>query len=345
MESLPVAAGKNKWVLRLFPAGMSEENKVHLSCYLRVSDMNVLLNDEVSAKFTLRIHTTGAAEPFVKLKTSQLFDKRHLDWGWPQCVSLEAVKRALENSKDDSIHLECEFEIFHDWKTTEAQGEPGPKKICLPTSTISADLSTLLSMSAEDSFSDVTFIVNKTAFPAHKNILSARCKVFSKMFKSGMIESTEEGVTIDIEDTDEVTFKAMLHFIYTGECYKVTLQNKTEELLALADRYDLQCLKLMCEDVMLQRLKVDNAGEILALSDTYHSCQLKQCVLDYIVENFFQVLATDGFKDLCLKFPALVAEVHDAVAVNAGTKKPETSTTKEKTARHVTFASQKRKRS
>jgi len=149
------------------------------------------------------------------------------------------------------------------------------------------------------------------------------------MFKSGMLESKRgENVEIDIEDTDEPTFKEMLRFIYTGECDKTTLQDKAVELLALADRYDLQCLKLMCEDVMLQRLTVENAGETLAFADTYHSCQLKKCIMEYIVENFFQAIATDSFKNLCIKMPLLVAEVHDAVAANAGTKKTPPSTEK-----------------
>lgn len=34
------------------------------------------------------------------------------------------------------------------------------------------DIYKLLTMSAEDSFADVTFVVNTTKFPAHKNILT-----------------------------------------------------------------------------------------------------------------------------------------------------------------------------
>jgi len=321
MESLPVATGKYNWVLRLFPAGINEDNKTYVSCYLRVSDMSAAVSDELSVKFVLYAYVNGDTEPLVRLKTNQRYDKKHLDWGYPQCISLEVLKRALESSKDDSLQFECEFEVFHDWKTTEMHGDSDPKKIPIPASTIGTDLYKLLSMNSDESFSDVTFVVNSTKFTAHKNILSARCKVFSTMFKSGMLESSRGGIEIDIEDTDERTFKEMLHFIYTGECDNVVLQEKVVDLLALADRYDLPCLKLMCEDVMLQRLTGENAGETLAFADTFHSFQLKKCIMEYIVENFFQVIATEGFKNLCIKMPLLVAEVHDAVAANAGTKK------------------------
>jgi len=318
IESVPVQAGKYKWVLRLFPAGMNEENKGFLSCYLRVADVNTLVADEVSVKFVLSVIANG--DSLMRLKTNQVFDRRHVDWGWPQCISLESVRRAME--KDDNLLLETEFEVFHDWKTTEIQGATCSRKIELPTSNLVDDMDRLL-MSDNDSFSDVTFVVNKKHFSAHKNILSARSRVFCTMFKSGMRESKD--TVIPIEDTDEVTFREMLKFIYCGQCDQSILQDKTVEVLAIADRYDIQCLKLMCEDVLLQRLTVENAADTLSLADTYHSCQLKKFVVDFMVENFFQVLATEGFKDLCIKMPLLVSEVHEAVAINVGTKKVESS--------------------
>jgi len=273
----------------------------------------------VSVKFGFSVIANG--DSLMRLKTHQVFDRRHVDWGWPQCISLESVRRAME--KDDNLLLETEFEVFHDWKTTEIQGATCSKKIELPTSNLVDDMDRLLTMSDDDSFSDVTFVVNNKQFSAHKNILSARSRVFCTMFKSGMRESKDQ--VIPIEDTEEVTFKEMLRFIYSGQCDPSILQDKTVDVLAIADRFDVPCLKLMCEDILLQRLTVDNASDTLLLADTYHSCQLKKFVVDFMVENFFQVLATDSFKDLCIKMPPLVSEVHEAVAINVGTKKVEPS--------------------
>ncbi len=92
-----------------------------------------------------------------------------MDWGWPQCISLESVRRAME--KDDNLLLETEFEVFLVWEYKEIQGATCSRKIELPTSNLVDDMDRLL-MSDNDSFSDVTFVVNKKHFSAHKNILS-----------------------------------------------------------------------------------------------------------------------------------------------------------------------------
>lgn len=79
-----------------------------------------------------------------------------------------------------------------------------------PLSTLSKNLSSLLE---KGSFSDVTLIIGKREFPAHKAILSGRSPVFARMFTSEFRESTENRVVI--EEIDEQAFKQLLNYIYT----------------------------------------------------------------------------------------------------------------------------------
>jgi len=56
---------------------------------------------------------------------------------------------------------------------------------------------------------------------------------------------------IRIQDVEASVFKAMLHFIYTDTMPDIDKEDAfviTQNLLVAADRYDLERLKLICED-------------------------------------------------------------------------------------------------
>lgn len=91
-------------------------------------------------------------------------------------------------------------------------------------------------------FTDVEFLVGDESIAAHRTLLSARSPVFAAMFTSGM----EESITgqVRIEDADYSTFCDFLKFLYTG-----TLEPsaKKEELLAVADKYQVETLLNVCK--------------------------------------------------------------------------------------------------
>ena len=66
-----------------------------------------------------------------------------------------------------------------------------------------------------DEYSDVTLIVEKQPFSAHKVILAARSDYFRALLFGGMKESSED--EIELKDTPLAAFKQLLRYIYTGQ--------------------------------------------------------------------------------------------------------------------------------
>ncbi len=94
---------------------------------------------------------------------------------------------------------------------------------------------------------DVEFIVKDKKFPAHKSILAARSQVFADEFEKKQLG--KDGLQhIRIETgVQPSTVLNFLHFIYTGEPIG-TLAD--EELLKLADHYQLKTLANLCQHAL-----------------------------------------------------------------------------------------------
>ncbi|KAK1626036.1 hypothetical protein QYE76_000351 [Lolium multiflorum] len=117
-------------------------------------------------------------------------------------------------------------------------------------------------------WSDVTFVVEEAKIRAHKLVLAMRSPVFAAEFRGDMKEKTMR--CIRVVDMTAMTFRAMLYFIYTDELPKP--KNKAcplamaRDLLVAADLYDLERLRLMCENILSQSIAIDNVMETLMLS-------------------------------------------------------------------------------
>ena len=100
---------------------------------------------------------------------------------------------------------------------------------------------------------DVEFIVGNETFKAHKVVLVARSAYFRKMFQwmreNVPIALRSGSKEIYVDDTDPGLFKEVLTFIYSGWAPK-KISSIAMQLLPLADRYDLDELKFMCESVI-----------------------------------------------------------------------------------------------
>lgn len=109
-------------------------------------------------------------------------------------------------------------------------------------------------------------------------IISARSPVFSAMFEHEMEERKQNRV--DITDVDHEVLREMLRFIYTGKA--TNLEKMADDLLAAADKYALERLKVMCEEALCTSLAIENAADILILADLHSADQLKAQAIDFI---------------------------------------------------------------
>ncbi|KAL7741457.1 hypothetical protein ACLKA6_000780 [Drosophila palustris] len=121
-------------------------------------------------------------------------------------------------------------------------------------------------------FADVTIVTaDDHKIPAHKNILSARSKVFAAMFTHSMKENTEN--CVDIGDFSADVIMELLRFIYTGE--SPNLKEMTADLIIAADKYELHRLKAMCASSLSDNLSIETAPIVLKMADLYNMEDLK----------------------------------------------------------------------
>ena len=155
--------------------------------------------------------------------------------------------------------------------------------------------------------SDVIFSVSDKLIKANRDILSCRSPYFCQMFNSGMRESAEPAKVVVLSDLSIECFLKILEFLYTG-----TLENIdgeiVVELLISAERFMLDDLKSLCEDVIRLGIDTESVSALLITSSRHSARGLKKIAFDYVLDNFEEVKRTEGFKEL-VKEPELLMEL------------------------------------
>ena len=102
----------------------------------------------------------------------------------------------------------------------------------LPVTTISLASVPLGSMFNNEIFSDVIFCFkkSKSKLYAHRMALAAQSTVFSAMFQSGIIDTSQKGneIDIDYDQREEDVFHILLYYMYTGK-----VKCNSEQLISL----------------------------------------------------------------------------------------------------------------
>nr|CAD1826052.1 unnamed protein product [Ananas comosus var. bracteatus] len=163
---------------------------------------------------------------------------------------------------------------------------------------------------------DVAFEVGGETFAAHRWLLAARSPVFKVELLGPMKEKSMQ--RIKIEDVEAVVFKALLHFIYSDsvpdlikELAKESPALMAQHLLAAADRYGLERLRLICEDKLCEQVDVSTVATTLALAEQHRCDRLKAACLEFVAspEVLIAVMLTDGFEHLKKSCPLVVNDL------------------------------------
>jgi speckle-type POZ protein len=160
--------------------------------------------------------------------------------------------------------------------------------------------------------SDVYFDVGDREFKAHKSILALRSPVFAAMFE----HPTKEKLTnrVVFEDIEPDVFQELLRFIYTGRLSLSTMNVMATEILAAANKYLLDQLKIECENHLIYRMSADNCLEILLLQDKNHpSYYLRKEAAKFFRSRPDKVMATDRWKEEKEKNPTLLCDIQEFV--------------------------------
>ena len=146
---------------------------------------------------------------------------------------------------------------------------------------------------------DFTVICKDMEIPVHSFVLSARSSVFQTAINGNFKEKKERRITIN--DFESKTVEEMIRFLYGFEIPEI-LEN-IEELLALADMYQLDDLKAATVLRMGQNIQKENVFNILEAAEKYSAENAIDNCLDFITKNYTtQDLIGNGMLD---KFPRM----------------------------------------
>lgn len=121
----------------------------------------------------------------------------------------------------------------------------------------------------------------------------------------------------------------MLHFIYrddlpedtvsitssSSSCASSVSETLTAKLLAAADSYCLDRLRLMCESHLCKDISVNSVASTLALADRYHAKELKAVCLKFAAENLAGMVVTFALSVVYVTYLQNI-DVHNACFVH-----------------------------
>lgn len=312
--SCPFRAGGSSWRISYYPNGENSEAAEFISVYLHL-DQSVAEPVKARARFSL-LDQVGKPVLSHSLTTKiHDFCKATGGFGYDRFIKRPWLEES-KHLKDDRFTVRCDVIVT---KELCAEERPPPFPLVLvPPSNLHQNLGDLL---ASREGADVTFLVAGETFKAHKCVLAARSAVFKAEVFGAMKESMD-GALIRVDDMDAQVFMALLNFVYTDALPDFRDMKKQEEaamaqhLLVAADRYNLERLKLICEDRLCAHIDTASAATILALAEQHHCGGLKEACFRFLssISTLNAVMATDGFDHLTRSCPSVLKELMSSIA-------------------------------
>ena len=151
---------------------------------------------------------------------------------------------------------------------------------------------------------DVTMICRDGSIRAHRCILSVRSPVFQAMFESGMIEKGEGEVKIEEAEADVV--RQLVKFMY-----KASIDDdftRVEELLVLANKYQMVELVNLCANKISMTMSEENALDLGIFGETHNSEVLMDLSTEYI-STYMNKLLREDWKNKMRKSPDLMMQI------------------------------------
>ncbi|KAJ1685102.1 hypothetical protein LUZ63_016492 [Rhynchospora breviuscula] len=308
--------GGYDWVIRFYPDGESIENKDFISFFLELESTAT----DVKARYTFTILKQDGLPSDISYRGSQICtfnnssETDYSAWGCPHFKKRSEFE-ASKYLKDDAFTIQCTVTVL---KGTNILQATTPYGVTVPPSNLSQHLLRLLESGHE---SDVTLVVKGERFKAHRLVLAARSAVFNAALFGCMNERWTDTITFD--DIEPLAFKSMLYFIYSdslpdfevnsdaNDGEKQDLKLMAQHLLVAADRFDLERLKLMCEDFLYKNPDVSTVASTLILAERHNCNQLKaQCLRFMSSPGILKAVApTDAFHVLMRSFPSILKDL------------------------------------
>uniref|UniRef100_A0A0E0QZE1 BTB domain-containing protein n=1 Tax=Oryza rufipogon TaxID=4529 RepID=A0A0E0QZE1_ORYRU len=310
LSSRDFVVGGRQWRISYYPNGNRPENAEFISVFLCLDSsspkpamlqVTITFDDEAKKQSQLR------KAPVITIAPGAC-------WGYHRFVKRDDLARSKRIRPDGFFTIRCDVSLIDHFTAQEDE----PVFVSVPPSELRRDLGGLLDTG---SGGDVVFQVGGEAFTAHRGLLAARSPVLAAALYGPMMEGggLQGGVAIKIDDMDPLVFKALLRYAYTDSLPPQMQQGELEEegramaqhLLAAADRYGMERLRLLCEAQLCKHIEVASVASILILADQHGCSGLKNACFEFLKSpgKFAAAMATQEYDYLKTNHCALADEV------------------------------------
>ncbi|CAL8116455.1 unnamed protein product [Orchesella dallaii] len=217
-------------------------------------------------------------------------------WGFQKFItSADLINPENKFVVDDTLKIQCNIWICGELKEKVGNIKERPNgntsvenRITMARHHVVIDIGKMFKESIR---TDVTIKTNNRIFRAHKAILMTRSSVFAAMFAVDMLEN--EVNIVEITDFDDDIVEGMLEHLYSGETDY--MNERVQELLQIAEKYNLAGLKEGCEYQLVDNLNKENAAANLILANNYNAPYLKEKAVEFICKNKGELLKSQTF--------------------------------------------------
>ena len=162
------------------------------------------------------------------------------------------------------------------------------------TQTPKFDLSKVMEGARQnDQCTDIILVTEGKEFKAHKVVLVSQSPFFAARFEERWTE--QGGNRIDMMDIPTDIMEAIVSYMYTGNVANIA--QLAHKLLPKAEEYQLEGLKVSCEDALSKTLTAQTVIDLLLLADTHNAQKLKNSCMVFIAENISAVKKTSSWSE------------------------------------------------
>jgi len=129
----------------------------------------------------------------------------------------------------------------------------------------------------------------------------------------GMRESQTNTITPKGDGITADDIRVFLRYLYCGRINNDIFEDRVEQLIGLAEQYDVVDLKNMCECAMCESVVVEEVIPYLQLATLYRSNKLKKRCHTIIKANAAKLMVTKEFMALSNQAPMIWAELTEAL--------------------------------
>uniref|UniRef100_A0A0E0JYY4 BTB domain-containing protein n=1 Tax=Oryza punctata TaxID=4537 RepID=A0A0E0JYY4_ORYPU len=240
--------------------------------------------------------------------------KGYISWATDKFIKIADFEGSPLITADDRVTIRCDVTVIKGFCPQESEVQR--KFVVVPPGNLDRHLGDLFE-NMDGAY--VKFEVGEERFSAHRCVLAARSCVFkAELF--GAMKARHGDKPIKVEDMEASVFKSLLHFVYTDSLPEMEDDQLEEHaadvvlvqhFLVAADRYNVERLKLMCEERLCEHIDSDMVASSLALAEQ-HSCHgLKEACFQFLVSpsNLEKMMASDGFEHLKSSCPSVLKEL------------------------------------